>query len=126
MLLNEIPFDEFWKYKVCPPDCPICKLLVSPESITLPATSTLKPLGVDVPTPRLPVIARLELIVEEAVEINPFKNASVVDVACSPVDSFVKGQAIVPPEHPLHVVTVRFPMFATFALRLVVDANPET
>ena len=31
--------------------------------------------------------------VEEAVEINPFKNARVVDVACSLVESLVNGHA---------------------------------
>ena len=66
--------------------------------------------------------------VEEAVERKPFKNARVVEVACSLVASLVNGQenVIEPLPQPLQLVTVRLPMLATFARRLVVEAKLET
>src|SRR3989344_9665933 len=66
-----------------------------------------------------------ELMVVDAVEIKPSRKASLVEVACSLVESLVKGQAIPPPQ-PVQVVTVRLPMLATFDRKLVVEARLET
>ena len=46
-------------------------------------------------------------IVDDAVEINPFKNARVVDVACSLVESLVNGKAKVEAGVALRVPLVR-------------------
>ena len=65
--------------------------------------------------------------VEEAVERKPFKKARVVEVAFSPEPRVVNGKVNeLPLPHPVQLVTVRLPMFATFALRLVEEAKFET
>ncbi|MEK7148247.1 MAG: hypothetical protein AAB758_03025, partial [Patescibacteria group bacterium] len=40
-------------------------------------------------------VIRTSLKVEDAVEIKPFRKASVVEVACSPVESLVNGKEAV-------------------------------
>jgi hypothetical protein len=67
-----------------------------------------------------------EVRVDEAVARNPPWKLMMVEVACSPVPSLVKGQGKEEPEHPVQLVTVRLPMLAIFALKLVVEARPET
>ena len=63
--------------------------------------------------------------VEDAVEINPFKNARVVEVAFSPVPRVVNGKAKELPQ-PVQLVTVKLPIDATLALRSVVEARFDT
>lgn len=67
--------------------------------------------------------------VEDAVERNPFRKASVVEVACSFVESLVNGHENViepAPPQPVQDVTVRLPIVATLALKFVVEARLET
>ena len=67
-------------------------------------------------------------IVEDATARKPFWNESVVEVACSLVPSFVKGQekVIAPEPQPVQLVTVKFPILAVFDRRSVVEARAET
>jgi len=70
---------------------------------------------------------RTSVRVDDAVEINPFRNARVVEVACSLVESLVNGQPNVPaPPQPEHDETTKLPIVAEFAKSSVVDARPET
>ena len=64
--------------------------------------------------------------VDDAAEINPFKNARVVDVAFSPVESVVNGNPKLIEKQPVQLVTVRAPIFATLARRLVEEARLDT
>ena len=66
--------------------------------------------------------------VEEALEMKPAVKSRVVEVACSFVPSFVNGhwKVMAPELQPVHEATVRFPMLATLARKLVVEARPET
>ena len=73
-----------------------------------------------------PATKKDELTVEEALEKKPPKNPKRVEVAWSPFPCFVNGQAKLIVAHPVQEVTVRLPILATFALRLVVEARPET
>ena len=70
-----------------------------------------------------PLTSRVDTFerVDEAVEINPFKNARVVEVAFSPEASVVNGNPNELPQ-PVQLVTVKFPIDATFARRSVVEA----
>ena len=67
-----------------------------------------------------------ELMVVDAVEIKPSRKASLVEVACSLVESLVKGQAIPPSPQPAQEVTVRLPIVPMFDLISVVEARVET
>ena len=72
------------------------------------------------------LVAIKSVSVDEAVETNPFKNAMVVEVDCSPVPKVTNGYANeLPLPQPVQFVTVRFPITAVLALRSVVEALPE-
>lgn len=64
----------------------------------------------------------VEARVEEACVSNPPLNAMIVEVLCELSACLVKGQAKL---QPVQEVTVRAPMFAVLARRLVVEARPE-
>jgi hypothetical protein len=63
-----------------------------------------------------------ELMVEEALEKKPLNKPSVVEVACI-VPEVTNGYEL---PQPVQEVTVRFPMAARLARRLVDEAIPET
>lgn len=84
------------------------------KSVVVAPPRMVRPVPV-VPPPR----------VEEAVARKPPWKLMMVAVACSLVESLVKGQEKVMEEQPVQEVTVKLPMFATFARRLVVEASPE-
>ena len=76
----------------------------------------------------VPWVAEKAWRVEEAVDRKPFRKASVVEVACSLVESLVKGQEkVIPPEpQPVQEVTVKLPILAVFTRRSVLEAVPDT